>query len=71
MITYIIKKSGVVNNLKLEKMAKFDVYHDTESWELIEKISTELESFGLTINAVKPPVGETGEFLTYEIVVLK
>ena len=51
-------------------MAKFDVYHDTESWDLVEKISAELESFGLTINAVRPPEGEGGEFLTYEIVVL-
>jgi len=51
-------------------MAKFDVYHDTESWDLVEKISAELESFGLTIKAVRPPVGETGEFLTYEIVVM-
>lgn len=51
-------------------MAKFDVYHDTETWELIDEISKKLENFGLTINAVRPPEGEGGEFLTYEIVVL-
>ena len=51
-------------------MAKFDVSHDVDSWDLIEQISSELETFGLTIKAVRPPDGEVGEFLTYEIVVL-
>ena len=49
-------------------MAKFTVYHNTESWELLETISSELASFGLTIVDKSP---EGGEFAEYEIEVLK
>jgi len=49
-------------------MSRIVIEHGTESWEVVEKISAELASFGLVIEIVKEDVGK---FLEYEIRVLK
>ena len=49
-------------------MAKFKAYHDTGIIDLVEKISSELETFGLTI-VDRSEEGQ--EFVEWEIVVLK